>query len=52
MKIIYYDLNYTVIENREEKINVDNQYENVVISFYDIIPNHNVGRKNVIEVLR
>ena len=28
MNIKYYDIYYTVIKNRDEKVNVDNQYEN------------------------
>ena len=48
----YYDLYYTVIKNRNEKEIVDNQYENVYISFNDVIPNHYIGRKNDDIVLR
>ena len=55
MNINYYDLNYTVIKNRDEKDNVDHQYENNesdYINFNDIVPNHLIGRKNVREILR
>ena len=42
--INYYDLNYTVIKNTNEKEIVDNQYEKDFISLNDvIIPNHCVG---------
>ena len=37
MKIKYHDIYYTVIENRDEKINADNQYENNFINFNDIV---------------
>ena len=40
MTIIYYDLYYTVIKNRDEKEIVDNQYENDYNNFNDIVPNH------------
>ena len=46
MNINYYDLYYTVIENRDEKGLVDNKYENEYISLNDvIIQNHYVGIK-------
>ena len=46
MNIIYCDLYYTVIKNRDEKEIVDNQYEKDYISLNDvIIPNHYVGIK-------
>ena len=46
MNINFYDLDYTVIKNRDEKEIVDNQYENDFISLNDvIIPNHYVGVK-------
>ena len=39
--IKYYDLYQTVIENRDKKEIVDNQYENEYINFNDfILPNH------------
>ena len=42
----HYDFHYTVIKNRDEKENVDNEYENDFISLnVDIIPNHYVGIK-------
>ena len=59
MNINYYDLYYTVIKNRKEKYNeeeqkeiVDNQYENDFIYFNDIVPNHYTGRKNDNEISR
>ena len=46
MNINYYDLHYTVIENRGEKDFVDNQYENDYINFNDFItPNHSISTK-------
>ena len=48
MNFNYYDLFYTVIKNRKEKNNVEEQYENNendYINFNDIIPNHYVGIK-------
>ena len=45
MNIKYYDLYYTVIENRKEKQNVDNQNENHFININVIVPNHYIGRK-------
>ena len=46
MIINYYDLNYTVIENRDDKEIVYNHYKNDFISLNDvIIPNHYVGKK-------
>ena len=51
MNFNYYDLNYTVIKNRDEKKILDDQCENDFINFTDIIPNHYVGRKNNIEIL-
>ena len=46
MNINYYDLYHTVTKNRDEKENVDDQYENDIISLNDvIIPNHYVGIK-------
>ena len=47
MNFNYYDFYYTVIKNRDWKENVDNQYENDIISLNDvIIPNHYVGIEN------
>ena len=46
MNINYCDLCYTVINNRDDKEIVDNQYEIDIISLNDvIIPNHCVGIK-------
>ena len=52
MNINYYELYYTVIENRDEKEIVDNQFENDFINFNDIVPNHYIGRKTNNETLR
>ena len=50
MNIIYYNLYYTVIKNRDEREILDDQYEineNDHINFDDFItPNHYIGRKN------
>ena len=44
MNINYYDLYYTVIKNRYEKDNVDENNENDYINFNDFItPNHFIG---------
>ena len=44
MNINYYDLYYTIIKTRKEK--VDDQYENDYINFHDFItPNHYIGIK-------
>ena len=48
----YYELYYTVIENRDEKEIVYNQYEIDFIIFNDIVPNHYVGIKINNDVLR
>ena len=49
MNINYNDLYYTVIKNRVEKDNNENDY----INFHDIItPHHYIGRKNNKEILR
>ena len=50
MNIIYYDLYYTVIKNRNDKEIVnDDEYENDYINFTDIVtPNHYVGKKMII----
>ena len=46
MKISFYDLFYTVNKNRDEKENVDKEYENDFFSLNDvIIPNYYVGIK-------
>ena len=49
MNINYYDLYYTVIKNRDENKDIDNQYENDdndYIKFNDFItPNHSIGTK-------
>ena len=50
MNIKYYDLFFTVIKNRDEKEIVDIQYENDFISLNDIVPNHYIGRKKIIEI--
>ena len=52
MNIVYYDLYYNVIKNRDEKEIVDNQYETDSIDWNDIIPNHYFGGKNDIVILR
>ena len=52
MNIKYFDLYYTVIKNRDEREIEDNQYENDLINFSDIIPNGYIGRKDNKEVLR
>ena len=52
MIINYFDLDYTVTKNRDEKQIVDNQYENDYINFNDIVPNYYIGRKNNNEKLR
>ena len=44
MNINYYDLYYTVIKTRDDKIILDTQNENDFINFNDIVPNHYVGR--------
>ena len=50
MKIKYYDLFYTVIKNRDENKDIDN---NDYINFNDIItPNHYVGIKRRETILR
>ena len=49
MKITLYDLYYTVFKNRDEKDNVDYQYEadeNDYFNFIDTTtPNHYIGKK-------
>ena len=46
MNLNFYDLNCTVIKNRDEKEIVDDKYENDFFSLNDvIIPNHYVGIK-------
>ena len=56
MNINYYALYYTVINDRDEKKDIDNQYENVYndyINFNDFInPNHYIGIKKNKEILR
>ena len=58
MNITYYDLYYTVIKNRKEKDNEEEQKENVddendYINFQDFkTPNHYIGRKNDNVMLR
>ena len=52
MNTYFYDLYYTVIENRDEKKIVVNQYENDYINLNDIFPNQYIGRKNDNEILR
>ena len=56
MNINYYALYYTVIKDRDEKKDIDNQYENVYndyINFNDFInPNHYIGIKKNKEILR
>ena len=45
MIINYYDLYYTAFKNRDEKGNIDNQYEKDYINFDDIASNHNLSTK-------
>ena len=49
MNISYYDLFYTVIENRDDKEIVNDEYENneneYIINEDFIIPNHNISIK-------
>ena len=46
MNINYYDLYYTVIKNRDDKDNVDENNENDFINFNNFItPNHYIGIK-------
>ena len=49
----YYDLYYTVIKNRDENKDIDNQYENDdndYINFNDfIIPNQNISRETILK---
>ena len=45
MNLIYYDLYYTVIKNRDDKEIVDNQYENDYMNFTEFLPNDNVSVK-------
>ena len=53
MNMKNYDLYYTVIKNRDEKENLDNQYENEYINFNDCVtPNHYIGIKNDNVILR
>ena len=53
MKINYYDLNYTVIENRDDNEIVVDKYENKCFNFNNFTtPNHSLGRKNNIELLK
>ena len=52
MIINYFDLDYTVTKNRDEKQIVDNQYENDYINFNDIVPKYYIGRKINNETLR
>ena len=47
-----YDLCYTVVKKRDEKEIVDNQFESDYNSFNDIVPNHYIGGKNDISILR
>ena len=47
MNTNYYDLYYTVIENRDEREIVDNKYENDCTNFTDLItPNLYIGIKD------
>ena len=49
----YYDLFYTVIQNRREKDNEEEQYEKDYINFNDFItPKHFFGNKNDKVILR
>ena len=53
MNIIYYDLYYTVIKNRDENEIVDYKYEIDYINFNDFItPNHYIGIENNNEIIR
>ena len=54
MKINYYDLYFTFIRTRDEKMDIDNQYENDdkdYINFNDIVPNQYIGIKKNNEIL-
>ena len=50
MILNYYDFYYTVIKNRDENKDIDNQYENDETDYFSlndvIIPNHYVGVKD------
>ena len=51
MNIVYYDLYYTVIKNRKDKVIADDQYD--YLNFNDFItPNHYIGIENHKEILR
>ena len=53
MNINFYDLNYSVIKNRDEKEIEDKEYENDFINFNDFItPNYYIGIKNDKEIFR
>ena len=55
MNINQFDLYYTVIKYGDENDNVDHKNENnenVYFDFNEIVPNHNIGRINNIEILR
>ena len=48
----YYDLYYTVIQNRDGKEFLNDQYENDYINFKDFIPNHYIGNEPRETILR
>ena len=56
MNINYYDLYYTVIISRDEKKDIDNQYENDENDYINIndfiLPNHYLGIKSNNEILK
>ena len=56
MNINYYDLYYTVIKTRDEKKDIDNQYDNEENDYIDINdfinPNHYVGIKHRETILK
>ena len=52
MNLKYHDLYYTVIKSSDEKVSVDNHYENDYINVNDIVPNHYVGKNSKKEILK
>ena len=55
MNFIYYDLYFTVLRNRDENRDIDNQYENDesdYINFNDIVPNHHNRIKKNNEIMK
>ena len=51
MNINYFDLYYTVIKNGDEREIVDDKNENDYNNINDIVPNHDIGRKNNNEII-